>query len=145
MHFSWYEWNQMHISNNEYMEGIKLYWGFKKCKRKDINKKKIPIATRKMQSKDPKTNWTQEDVMIKAIKCSNESRWNSPRYMHNEEFVIQYRLRNMESSFLPRLIWTISARVHRRKRKECTLQQTNVEQTKRNETIKDLLKREGWI
>ena len=31
-----------------------------------------------------KTNWTQEDVMIKAIKCSNESRWNSPRYMHNE-------------------------------------------------------------
>ena len=32
MHFSRYGWNQMYISNDEYLEEIKLYWGSKDCK-----------------------------------------------------------------------------------------------------------------
>ena len=31
------------------------------------------------QSKDPKTNWTQEDIMIKTTKSSKRSRWKKKK------------------------------------------------------------------
>ena len=33
VHFSLFEWNQMHISNDEYLKEVKLYWGSKIAQR----------------------------------------------------------------------------------------------------------------
>ena len=51
MHFSRYEWNQMHISNEEYLKEIKLYWGSKIANKRNHSKH---LHKGDRQSKDPK-------------------------------------------------------------------------------------------
>ena len=75
MHFSYYEWNQMHISNEEYMEGDQNILRIQKIAKE---------YQREASKKDPKS--------VKKI------RGNSPRYMHKVGFTFQCSVHNMESS-----------------------------------------------
>ena len=53
----------MHVSNNKYLEGIKLYWGSKDCKKDNKVKKyqRMKQAIKKIQ----RTTWKKKDIKWK--------------------------------------------------------------------------------
>ena len=52
----------MHVSNDEYLEEVKLYQGSKIANNKKVRKTSTDEAS---NQKIQRTNWTKEDIMIR--------------------------------------------------------------------------------